>query len=78
MCIRDRSEIIPNLHLGRTAVQWVQDLPVNGRTGADAGEGFYSWAGKNIAQRRREVKDTTRKILDIVEPQVRGGGRNDE
>jgi 3-hydroxybutyryl-CoA dehydrogenase len=73
---KSQSEIIPNLHLGRTAIQWVQDLPVSGRTGADAGEGFYKWAGKDVAQRRREVKETTRKILDIIEPQVRGGGRD--
>ena len=71
-----QAEIIPNLTLKREPAPFVQNLPKQGRTGADAGRGFYDWTGRDVAGRRAEVKAMTRKILDIVEPDARGtGGR---
>lgn len=67
---RSQSEIIPNLNLKREPAPFVQNLPKDGRTGADAGQGFYDWDGKDVAKRRAEVKAMTRKILDIVEPEA--------
>lgn len=69
-----QAEIIPNLMLKREPAPFVQALPKAGHTGADAGKGFYDWTGKDVEARRREVKETTRKILDIVEPQARRHG----
>ncbi len=69
-----QAEIIPNLMLKREPAPFVQDLPRQGHTGADAGKGFYDWTGKDVAKRRREVKEMTRRILDIVEPDVRRRG----
>lgn len=69
-----QAEIVPNLMLKREPAPFVQALPKSGRTGADAGRGFYDWTDKDIDKRRREVKEMTRKILDIVEPQARGRG----
>lgn len=66
-----QAEIIPNLMLKREPAPWVQALPKAGHTGADAGRGFYDWTGRDVAKRRQEVKATTRKILDIVEPEAR-------
>ncbi len=66
-----QAEIIPNLHLTREPAPFVQNMPKEGRTGADAGKGFYDWTGRDVAKRRQEVKAMTRKILDIVEPEAR-------
>jgi len=69
-----QAEIIPNLTLKREPAPFVQNLPKQGFTGADAGRGFYDWTGKDVAERRRQVKEMTRKILDIVEPEARKRG----
>ncbi len=66
-----QSEIIPKLTLTKEPAPFVQNLPKQGFTGADAGRGFYDWSGKDVAKRRRQVKEMTRKILDIVEPEAR-------
>ncbi len=66
-----QSEIIPKLTLSKEPAPFVQNLPKQGFTGADAGRGFYNWHGKDVEKRRREVKEMTRKILDIVEPEAR-------
>ena len=69
-----QAEIVPQLTHTRTPAPFVQNLPKEGRTGADAGRGFYDWTGRDVARRRQEVKDMTRKILDIVEPEARRRG----
>lgn len=66
-----QAEIIPNLTLKREPAPFVQNLPKQGRTGADSGRGFYDWTGRDVQKRRKEVKDMTRRILDIVEPDAR-------
>ncbi|MEQ9124461.1 MAG: 3-hydroxyacyl-CoA dehydrogenase NAD-binding domain-containing protein [Alphaproteobacteria bacterium] len=69
-----QAEIVPQLTHTRTPAPFVQNLPKEGHTGADAGRGFYDWTGRDVAKRRQEVKDMTRKILDIVEPEARRRG----
>ena len=69
---RSQAEIVPKLNLKREPAPFVQDLPKQGRTGADAGQGFMDWRDKDVAKRRQEVKDMTRKLLDIIEPEARG------
>jgi len=69
-----QAEIVPQLTHTRTPAPFVQNLPKLGHTGADAGRGFYDWTGRDVAKRRQEVKDMTRKILDIVEPEARRRG----
>lgn len=68
---KSQAEIIPNLHLTREPAPFVQAKPGKGETGADVGKGFYDWTGRDVAERRRQVKAMTRKILDIVEPEAR-------
>jgi 3-hydroxybutyryl-CoA dehydrogenase len=68
---KSQSEIVPNLFLRSEPAPFVQDLPKQGHTGADAGQGFFDWTGKDVSKRRQEIKDMTRKILDIVEPDAR-------
>lgn len=69
-----QAEIIPKLFHNNEPAPFVQRLPRDGHTGAASGRGFYDWADRDVAKRRQEVKDMTRKILDIVEPEVRGRG----
>ena len=59
--------IVPHLHHGDRPIDFVQQMPARGETGAASGKGFYDWTGRDVAEVRRRAADKTRRILEIVQ-----------